>query len=274
MGNNKEYLSSRPIPDILTAELDLISEGSRVLEIGIGTGRILEYIGKTRKNVHLIGIENDSGLAESARKSLPQAEIIYIDALSSWNIRPSVDFVISVNTIHEVVASRKEEERKRKFESFVAQTVLNIARNGELLLFDGLMPTQSEREVELVPKNQDGVDSFLFFAQTYLAKGIDYAKTQDNHIHLTQADLFAFFTKFPYLRNPELWRHEKTQFYPFLALDDIEAIIKGFGFDVLSVVHPNTRRGLDRFLQQYSVVEFDRYTFPQVQFLMKARQKY
>lgn len=104
-GISREYESARPsYPDELVRDLTReagIGPDSRILEIGIGTGKLTEMLAK--KELNITGIELGDNMAKIARKNLkafPNVEII-VGNFNTYEFNPaSFDAVIAATSYH------------------------------------------------------------------------------------------------------------------------------------------------------------------------------
>lgn len=80
------------------AELAGLEPGSRVLEIGPGTGKATVEL--LRRGYDVTGVELSPELAEIARRNVPEAEIVVAD-FESWEPRePGFDAVVAFTAFH------------------------------------------------------------------------------------------------------------------------------------------------------------------------------
>jgi SAM-dependent methyltransferase len=80
------------------AELAQLEPGSRVLEIGPGTGQATREL--VRRGYAVTGVELSPALAEVARRNVPEAEIVVAD-FETWEpAEPSFDTVVVFNAFH------------------------------------------------------------------------------------------------------------------------------------------------------------------------------
>lgn len=89
---------------ILVSFIKEIPEGSRVLDIGCGSGRLVQYF-KERK-IEYVGMDNVAAMLEQARKSYPKAHFQYGDIIDIPSPDSAFDEVLAVAVVHHIPSHR------------------------------------------------------------------------------------------------------------------------------------------------------------------------
>jgi len=119
--------------------VDLIAEGSSVLDIGCGTG-LLSFALKTQKNCRVVGLDLSLRMLEFARKTSPTPEVTFVhgDAtdLSAYADR-SFDYATLLMLVHELASAQQ---------TLVLREALRVARRA--IIIDAVAP---------LPINAEGI---------------------------------------------------------------------------------------------------------------------
>ncbi|NEP11650.1 MAG: class I SAM-dependent methyltransferase [Symploca sp. SIO2C1] len=89
VGKNRNY------PEIATELSEIIGKDRDLLDIGIGTGIIVEYLLQIQPLYKITGIDNSESLLEQARKRLGQKVDLYYQSVSELDIAQKFDVAYS-----------------------------------------------------------------------------------------------------------------------------------------------------------------------------------
>ncbi len=130
----------RGYDDVLNRIVELAhpEPGSRILDVGIGTGnlaqRFLEF------DCEIWGIDYSSRMLEEAKKKVPSAHLLQVDVESEWpsELIGGFDIVVSAYTLHHLNLERKITAIKRMADGLLRE-------RGNIIVGDVSFPTFSAR---------------------------------------------------------------------------------------------------------------------------------
>jgi putative AdoMet-dependent methyltransferase len=105
----------RGYDDVLNRIVELTNPepGSRILDIGIGTGNLaLRFV---PHSCEIWGIDYSARMLEEAEKKVPEAHLIQLDVESEYptELRVDFDYIVSAYTLHHLTLDRKVTVVKR-----------------------------------------------------------------------------------------------------------------------------------------------------------------
>ncbi|MHA2025259.1 MAG: class I SAM-dependent DNA methyltransferase [Candidatus Thorarchaeota archaeon] len=112
--------------------------GSRILDVGIGTGNLaLRFV---EFGCEIWGIDYSSRMLEEAKKKVPNAKLFHVNVESEWppDIEIGFDSIVSAYTLHHLTLERKVRAVKR-----IANDLLRDG--GKLVVGDVSFTTSSNR---------------------------------------------------------------------------------------------------------------------------------
>lgn len=105
-----------------------IPENSKVLELGCGTGNILQSLSTLNKNYSFVGVDISPGMVNIARKKLPNVQFFTAD-MTTFHISQQVDCVICIfDSINHLTSFSK-------WQKLFKITYTNLKKNG-VFIFD------------------------------------------------------------------------------------------------------------------------------------------
>lgn len=131
----------RGYDDVLNriVELTECTRGSRILDVGIGTGNLaLRFV---EFDCEIWGIDYSSRMLEEAKKKVPDAQLFHVDVESEWpsDIMIGFDSIVSAYTLHHLTLERKVTVVKRMADELLRE-------GGRIVVGDVSFPTSSARE--------------------------------------------------------------------------------------------------------------------------------
>jgi len=109
---------------------DLVKDGEKILDLGCGNGRFLEFF--RNKNIEYIGVDSSEKLIEIAKKKYPDFQFLVADALSLPFLENSFDKIFSISVFHHIPSKElrlqflKEIKRTLKPRGILILTVWNL----------------------------------------------------------------------------------------------------------------------------------------------------
>ncbi len=120
-----------PLWGVLVNYCENIKEGSTVLDVGCGNGRLLEAFGD--KHVDYLGVDSSNELLEKAEENHPDKKFIYGDVLQLGNISQiNFDYIFSIAAFHHLpgkdlqIAALKQLKNKISLNGEIVITVWNM----------------------------------------------------------------------------------------------------------------------------------------------------
>lgn len=204
-------------PDIQEL-LSVLSDGD-ILEIGCGTGRIIEDLAESLTRSHFTGLDIQGYFIEIAqRKGISNAEFVEADALVNVFPPETFDYVIFRDSLHEI--------REHTGLSGVSISLRNaysyLRPGGRIIIRDAVSHKLKKIKLEL---DQNMGEMFSLYVENSIDK-VRYSETGEG-ILLDVADLTSFLGKRKKLEmNPEL-RFEKNKHF---TVEEYDEILKETGF--------------------------------------------
>ena len=120
----------RPL-DVL-ARLAVVSRPRRILELGIGTGRVAHELLEQLPDAEYVGLDASAAMLDLARDRVPQVRLVEADLLHEWRTRVGgpFDLVVTAQTIHHVEGTGKRD--------VFQQAYAVLAPGGRILLAERL----------------------------------------------------------------------------------------------------------------------------------------
>jgi putative AdoMet-dependent methyltransferase len=130
----------RGYDDVLNriVELTVCKPGSRILDVGIGTGNLAQRF--VEFDCEIWGIDYSSRMLEEAKKKVPDAHLLHIDVESEWpaELKVGFDNIVSAYTLHHLTLERKVTAVKRLSNEL-------LRKGGKIAVGDISFPTSSVR---------------------------------------------------------------------------------------------------------------------------------
>jgi SAM-dependent methyltransferase len=126
-------------PEISALFDNYIKFGEKILDLGCGNGRYLDYFGQ--KSIEYFGTDNSEKLIELAKKRYPKANFQVADALSLPFPDNFFDKIFSVAVFHHIPSEElkldflKEAKRVLKSGGILILTVWHFKKSKEIILF-------------------------------------------------------------------------------------------------------------------------------------------
>ncbi len=201
-------------------------KAGRILELGCGSGFIVEGLAKSRPESIIIGVDwSLDALNELADKNYKNVVPIKSDMAERIFPNQIFDTVIFVASLHEVYSATG---------AATIHSTLRTARNylkdnGRMIIQDFLRP--SHQRVDLIFKNKKTVNKFHRFVREFRPRKISYVK-HDRSIKLDIADALEFMSKY---RSPdeEDWQGEMNETHFFFTESDYRSLARKTGFKIM-----------------------------------------
>ena len=130
----------RGYDDVLNRIVELADpkRGSRILDVGIGTGNLAKRF--VEFDCEIWGIDYSSKMLEEAKKKVPDAQLLQVDVESEWpsDLTVGFDSIVSAYTLHHLTLERKITAVKRMSDELLRES-------GSIIMGDISFPTFSAR---------------------------------------------------------------------------------------------------------------------------------
>lgn len=273
----ERVISGQHLCRLVNDSLADIEFGETVVDLGAGSGRVVQAITQLSAESDVIGVEIDPELCYQGREA--GFNFINADASHLPLKDESTDTVTAVNSFHEIAAHPSEEMRLALFETAAGEASRIMKLGGRLLMFDGFMPEDETQKLTLMPRQERAMDLLMRFDREYEARKPNIS-IRDSSPIVAETDLATattLLTKLKYLIDARAWSGERQQLYPFASLDSITKAMQRMGLRIDSIDFPasNLRLGLRSLFGNFviSTAEGEVYrphTFPACQVLLTA----
>ncbi|MCX6709534.1 MAG: methyltransferase domain-containing protein [Candidatus Woesearchaeota archaeon] len=205
-------------------------KGERVLEIGCGSGAVLELLSRNFPKSAIIGIDNSEqmlSVAKGREYSTSNVTILYGDALNKRFEDESIDTIILSSVLHEVYSYNNY--HMEALEKAVSNACEMLVPGGRIIIRDGVMPTPQVYYLKF--RNNETKDSFKKFADDFTPRKISYSLASDSGFpKLGSADAYEFLSKYFYKEN---WAIEVKEQFGILNLSEYCDILERNGMQIV-----------------------------------------
>jgi ubiquinone/menaquinone biosynthesis C-methylase UbiE len=165
-----------------------ISEGQRVLDIGCGTGTLLQMIRQTEPNTELVGLDGDPKILQIAKEKTKNLNIRFDQAMAYELPYPdaSYDRVLSSLVFHHLSTTNKQ----RAF-----REILRVLRPGGLMVIADFGPAQNRLRkfltnlLKRIGHISDNLEGLL----PVFAKNAGFAEVETvNHFNMILGTIWIF----------------------------------------------------------------------------------
>lgn len=207
-------------------ELLSILKNGNILEIGCGTGKIIEDLSKKLTKSSFSGVDVNPYFIQIARKKMiPNVEFINADA-SKMNLEPEkFDYVVFRDSLHEIRENQGEDGvMKALKEAYSA-----LKKGGSIIIRDALAPGSKIVEVSINSKEMTKVFD-LFIARAY--RKINFKKNEKT-IQLTLRDFLFFLSKIKKIQtDPNIKLLKESKHY---TLEEYKKLLQKLGFSLVEI---------------------------------------
>ncbi|MEO0112019.1 MAG: methyltransferase domain-containing protein [candidate division WOR-3 bacterium] len=197
----------------------------KIIELGCGSGFVLQELAKRFKDSLIVGVDKDSKrLLEAAKLGLRNVLLINSDILKLNLLENQFDTVLLIAVFHEIYSFNKNKGLEKLF--LIVNKILK--KKGVFLIEDYVIPEKTIVELEL--KNANAYNKFSLFIDEYEKRKIRYQKVNDL-IRLNLKDALEFLTKY-FSIGTNRWDFEKKEIHYFLDFNAYQKLINKFGFKI------------------------------------------
>ncbi len=213
-----------------------------ILELGCGSGAVLELLHEWTPDSRLVGVDLSAKLLGVASRSLRGGATLYRrDIFEHLYPDPAslgegaFDTVILCSALHELATFALERpdafaEPGMSPMAVAAKRVFTLARailkpGGALIVRDGVQP--KVRDVRLRFRNPDVEERFWRFADDFRPFKLEFSVT-DGVYALTSAHLYEFATKYFYETN---WDVEVGEYFGWASSAHLRDLMRATGFE-------------------------------------------
>ncbi len=253
--------------------------GNRVLELGCGSGAVLELLGHHDPNIELVGVDLSAKLLGTAAKQLGNArfyrqDIFELSKHPEKLNEPKFSSVILCSALHEF-ATFALEHPERFFEAgmspmFVAaKQIFGLAKSliepgGTLIIRDGVKLEPQLLQVRF--KNTLLQETFWRFSDDFRPFKLEFA-LQGNLYTMQASHFYEFATKYFYATN---WDIEVGEIFGWASSTELEQLLLETGFT------PQTRQVYtidflrDKWRDAFEIFDVNRkpFTLPSTQIVV------
>ncbi len=201
--------------------LNMLNEGI-ILEIGCGTGTIIESLSNCLNNSKFYGIDIEPHFIQRAKnKKIQNAEFLVANATKIIFKANSFDTVILRDSLHEI----REKDGKKGVFLALKNIYYYLKEGGSLIIRDGLTPNQKKIEFVLASRKMEHIfEKFIEYSNRKFKK-------KDNRIVMLAKDFVYFLSKIKKIESVSTSLEESKHY----NLKEYKEILNSSGFEILSL---------------------------------------
>jgi ubiquinone/menaquinone biosynthesis C-methylase UbiE len=202
-------------------ELISVIKGGRILEVGCGTGKIIQELSKNISNSTFVGVDISGYMIKIARKKgIKNARFIKSESTKMFFKENSFDYVIFRDSIHEIHETSGYEGMKLS----LAKAYYFLKPGGKLIIRDAIVPPKKKIMIKISAEHRIIFDRF----KKNFSRKISYNEKKDGSMCLWANDIIEFFseTKKIETRNCDIVINESKH----LSLEQYKKIMDKYGF--------------------------------------------
>jgi len=207
--------------------------GKKVLDIGPGSGVILNMVEETHPEKEVYGIDISKNVIEELDKKKQKENrkwsVIEGNALSLEDHfeKESIDTIIYSSIIHELFSYIPYEGKKFNYDTIRAalKSAFNVlAKDGRIIIRDGIMsePADQKRIIEF--KDENGMAFLIRYANDFKGRNIQYEIVEDNKVLMPINDCMEFL--YTYTWGDESYVHEINEQFGYFTPSNYELFLQ------------------------------------------------
>lgn len=198
--------------------LSVIKDG-KILEVGCGTGKIIEELSKNLQNSFFVGIEIvDYFLEVAIKKNIRTAIFIKANALDDIFPEQTFDRVLFRDSLHIIRDKLGEKGVKKSLRNAYSY----LKDRGLVVIRDSL--SAPSKKIKVTFESKGAREIFSIFARRF--KRIPFEKSES--VELEVEDLVSFFGNFERIRmNPKIKQSRRTFRY---SIEEYNQLLQDLGF--------------------------------------------
>ena len=189
----------------------------RILEIGFGTGEVLEILAAYHSDSGFVAIERDTELFELSQQRLKEYKNIHFLNADIWDVAEiglgKFDSIVLSSSLHEILPS----SNKKRLEKFFRFLKCLTRQNGVIVIRDGVKPERNS--VSSVRFKSPKVKSRFIRFTTQFFRLIPYQLVEPDLVEIKLWDLHDFLNK--YFFEGELWQRDMKESFGYFTLKEV-----------------------------------------------------
>jgi SAM-dependent methyltransferase len=198
----------------------------RIVELGCGSGTVLELLRRRFPRSTLVGVDLNEKMVRRCRRRFPGVEIRRHDVARRLFDDGSVDTVVMCSVMHEVFSYKGYDYGEVRAALRTAASALR--KGGRLVLRDGVKPAREEA-VYLTFLNEAARLKFLRFSREFGSSEVAWREVE-GRTQVARRDAMEFLTKYIYDVN---WVHEVKEHFGVFTLRQWAAEVRAAGLKVI-----------------------------------------
>jgi SAM-dependent methyltransferase len=198
----------------------------RIVELGCGSGTVLELLRRAYPKSALVGVDLSDRMVRRCRRRFPGLEIRKGDVSRRHFEDGSVDTIVMCSIMHEVFSYKGYDYGAVRGALRVAAAALR--KGGRLVIRDGVKPAREEA-VYLTFLDETTRGKFLRFSREFGSSVVAWREV-DGRTQVARRDAMEFLTKYLYDVN---WVHEVKEHFGVFTLRQWAAELRAAGFRVI-----------------------------------------
>lgn len=210
----------------------------RIADLGCFTGSIINRISMSlpepiKGKVKLFGFDSDPNIVRGASLVRPH---ISFHQYNLTEVPPKTKpFQVGIlsNVLHEIYSLKinDEEEAKKLVTSSLKNIQDMISIGGSIVILDGILPNNKDREIDIEFLKNDKYLEFIQFTKSGYCVETPCKQVTSQIIKTTLGSLAAFLVKSRYL-DTTFWKQESQQVYNYFTQEDFKEALSKCGFSI------------------------------------------
>lgn len=257
----------------------LLKNSSNILDVGCGSGVMLEALDSEIENVKLTGLDLNKDAIDSLKDYNDKWNLYHMDFMNLNNKK--YDAIIFSSILHEI--SSYSEDLSKRFSEIPIKEALEktndlLEDNGLVIIRDGLLSPENERHNKLIVSFTDTQESIWLYKFQNDFKGFDnlninkeIIKLSDNKYSVTEGFLKEFL--YTYTWGHESYPREINERFGILTKEEWLNLLKECGFKVETTIE--SREEYEKYLSPKVTITDENgnlYEYPNMTITIKANK--
>ncbi len=259
----------------------MVTESKSVLDVGCGSGVLMEAIEKTNPKIRITGIDINQESIDKLKALGKNWELYHLD-LHDFS-RQKFDTIIFSSVLHEI-SSYYENEEKRftgiPIKEAFDKTNELLENNGSIIVRDGLLVAKEELNKRVLITFKDPSDIIWLYKFRNDFRGFDkhpeiskeIIKKGDNTFEVGLAFLKEFLCTFTWGKSS--FPREVQEIFGILDRETWVSLLEEAGFEIETILE--SQEEYEKYLSpkvELKNIDGTKLTYPMMSILIKARKK-
>ena len=256
----------------------LVKDSNKILDVGCGSGVMMQALEDENKNAKLVGIDLNSDAINKLKENT-NWELYHKDFMDLYNTK--YDAIIFSSILHEI--SSYHQDLNKRFTGIPILDAFNksyelLSDNGTLIVRDGLLSPIDKRDNKILVSFTDPNDEKWLYKFKNDYKGFDNVnintnidKIDDNKFLVSEGFLKEFLCKYTW--GEESYPREVNERFGILTRDEWLKLLKEARFNIETVIE--SEEEYEKYLSPKIKITHEDgkpYEYPNMSILIKAKK--